>query len=484
MHLLVIGLTTVALAFAFTPTALAQTPLNGEECGRVNAFTAATASTDGSLTLGTRSFVLPADPLYSQMGQNRLSFVVGNAICVAGTSVPRVQYIAGAVPDPYCGTVIAAQPGSLTIHDLGDATFRVPPGFALGTAAAGQRICVRLSFDAAGDPFVAARILTIAERTVARVNWCGLVSAWTRPTADNAGSITIGTRTFAIAAGTPYSTVNAAPVVGQPTCLGGALDGNGSLIEYAAQPGLPTCLGGVIDRYVAPTATNAGEVHFAVSSPTTYTDFSHRFPIPAGTTLPANANDGAHCFTLALAPSGNVIVAGAQLPPQGGLVARGPTTLPNTGTAAAADDIVCGRIMGLLGATATAPGSLVVAQPGRDVAPAGTYMLIPQGMTQVTAQGSLWVCIRTTPSAPTPVMGGMVATRTFAGFVPPGTPGFQAEPAAPSPSGPLPSGRGGVGVLPGTSTAPNGSPPVHLALVGSGILVLCAIALRRLSGDR
>jgi hypothetical protein len=283
------------------------------------------------MILGTRSFVLPADPLYSQMGQNRLSFIVGNTICVSGTSAPRVQYVASSVPDPYCGTVIVLGAGSLTIHDLGDATFPVPAGIALGTAAAGQRICIRLSFDAAGDPFVSARILTITERTAAKVSWCGLVSAWIRPTAEAAGSITVGTRTFAIAGGTVYSTVNASPVIGRPTCLGGALDANEVLIEYAAQPGLPGCLGGIIGRYIAPTGRSPGEVQFIISSSPPYTEYSYRYPIPAGTAMATGANDGAHCFTLALAPSGDAIVTGAHVHPPGP-GASGPTTLPNTST--------------------------------------------------------------------------------------------------------------------------------------------------------
>ena len=335
MRLVVAAFAILGIAVAIAPAAVAQAPLNGVECGRLNAFATATATTDGSMTLGTRSFVLPADPLYSQMGQNRLTFVVGNAICVSGTSSPRVQYIANAVPDPYCGRVIASGSGSLTITDLGDATFPVPSSTALGTLAAGQRVCIRLSFDAAGDPFVSARVLTIPERTTARVNWCGLVSAWTRPTASAAGSITVGTRTFAIAAGTTYSTVNAAPILGQPACLGGSLDANGVLIEYAAQPGLPGCISGAIDRYVAPTPSSAGEVHFVIPTPPPLTDYSYRYVIPAGTPMPANANDGAHCFTLALAPSGDVFVAGAQVPAPDRSPGSRPSTLPTTSTAGA-----------------------------------------------------------------------------------------------------------------------------------------------------
>lgn len=138
------------------------------------------------------------------------------------------------------------------------------------------------------------------------------------------------------------------------------------------------------------------------------------------------------------------------------------------GAANATDDIVCGRIMGMTGATASAPGAMVIPQPG-DVAPAGTYIVIPPGMTQVTSQGVAWVCVRTTSSPPTQVLGGFTSTRTFVAFVAPDSPGYRAEPAAASPRGPLPS----------TSTAPGSAPLVPLALSLSGLLALGLLALRR-----
>ncbi|HAL26879.1 MAG TPA: hypothetical protein DCP25_09095 [Chloroflexi bacterium] len=151
--------------------------------------------------------------------------------------------------------------------------------------------------------------------------------------------------------------------------------------------------------------------------------------------------------------------------------------IATSGAANAADEVVCGRIMGYSGATATAPGSLVIPQPG-DTAPAGTYIVIPVG-AQFTYPGTSWACVRTTASAPTQVFGGFTSTRTFAGFVAPGSPGYRAEPAAPSPSGPVPTGRGSVGVLPGTSTAPISVPLMPLALSVSGLLALGVYALRR-----
>lgn len=134
--------------------------------------------------------------------------------------------------------------------------------------------------------------------------------------------------------------------------------------------------------------------------------------------------------------------------------------------AAAAEEIICGRIMGFSAATATAPGSFVIPQPG-DVAPAGTYIVIPKG-TEFTAPGTAWVCVRTSESPPTQVFGGFTSTRTFVEFVPPGSPGYRAEPTpAPTPS----RSPGGTGALPSTSTARTDM-VLALALFASAVLGL------------
>ncbi len=145
--------------------------------------------------------------------------------------------------------------------------------------------------------------------------------------------------------------------------------------------------------------------------------------------------------------------------------------------AAAAEDIVCGRIMGFSSATATASGSFVFAQPGLDVAPAGTYIVIPQGTPFSLQTG--WVCVRTTASPPTLILGQFISTRTFVGFVPPGSPGYRAEPTAAPASGPLPTGRGEVNALPGTSTSPSDEPLGPLALSFLGLLALPRLLRRR-----
>lgn len=312
-----------------------------EACGTVQAYTPATSTVDGSLTIGTRTYVLAADDLYRQQAERNQTYIIGRPTCLTGAQMAgRVsQYSAIGFPAELCGTVLAFRApsagvaGSVTLRDLGEVTLAIPPGSAAGPApAASDRACFTLALDRSGDAVASGRVLTIAERTAVQVNVCGTVSAWTRPamtapaaaTHEVDGSITVGTHRFVIAAGTVYSLVNAFPVVGQPACLGGALDDVGRLIQYGAQPWLPGCIGGPVATFLRPTATTAGSVRFALPGLVRYTADSRRFGIPAGTLLPANADDGSFCFTVAIGSDGDAIATGVR---SGGI-----GSLPNTST--------------------------------------------------------------------------------------------------------------------------------------------------------
>lgn len=332
----------VVLALA-RPASFATAQEGGavEACGTVRAYTAATSMVDGSVTIGTRSYTLAADDLYRQQAERNQTYVVGRPTCLTGTLAGgRVaQYSAIGFPAELCGTVLAFRApgadaaGSVTLRDLGEVTLAIPPGTETSpTPAASSRACFTIALDRSGDAVASGRVLTIAERTAVQVNVCGTVSAWTRPTMtapaaathEVDGSITVGTHRFVIAAGTVYSLVNRFPVVGQSTCLGGALDQAGRLIQYGAQPGLPGCISGPVATLLRPTATTAGSVRFALPGLVRYTAESQRFAIPAGTRLPANADDGSYCFTLAIGRDGDAIATGARSADIG--------TLPNTST--------------------------------------------------------------------------------------------------------------------------------------------------------
>lgn len=103
---------------------------------------------------------------------------------------------------------------------------------------------------------------------------------------------------------------------------------------------------------------------------------------------------------------------------------------------AQSEQIFCGRILGYIAATATAPGAFVIVKPGDAPAPVGgTYIAITAG-TQFQMPGTAWVCVRATPGGATvPVPGSPSGTtHTFVAFVPEGAPGYQPEPTA-TPSG-------------------------------------------------
>jgi len=144
-------------------------------------------------------------------------------------------------------------------------------------------------------------------------------------------------------------------------------------------------------------------------------------------------------------------------------------------SAAAAEQIVCGKILGSIGPQANAAGSFVIPQPG-DTAPAGTYIVVPAGTQFSYAQPPVWVCVRTIDSPPTPVMGTQTSSLTFVSFVQPGSPGYRAEPIpAPRASdAPRP-----VGGLPNTSTAPSSALLPSVALFVSGVVALWGAYLRR-----
>jgi len=104
---------------------------------------------------------------------------------------------------------------------------------------------------------------------------------------------------------------------------------------------------------------------------------------------------------------------------------------------AQSEQIFCGRILGYIAATATAPGAFVIVKPGDAPAPVGgTYIAITAGTQFQTPGAPVWVCVRTTPGGTSvPVPGSPSGTtHTFVAYVPEGAPGYQPEPTA-KPSG-------------------------------------------------
>lgn len=322
-------------------------------CGEVMVDTSASATSDRSVTLGTRTFVLRAE---AQAGaqQNARNIARPNFICLEGVrdaSGAFTEYLAWPPPSPFCGTVRAydaptgATRGRIVLQS--EATYELPVTAPL-TVTVGERACVHVALDLGARDGIVDRREQRFEHIVARIaGICGLVSQWTAAESvagramlvhREAGSITIGTRRYAIAAGTEYSLVNAPPRVGSTTCLAGSLDSKGALVEYGAQPGMPGCSGGSVEEYRAPTASAYGLLR--VGSGSRLTPESYRFAIPAGTALPADVTSGRYCFVLAVDAAGDAIVTGARVPESGRASGPSPSvpagpgiaSLPSTST--------------------------------------------------------------------------------------------------------------------------------------------------------
>lgn len=323
-------------------------------CGTLSAHERSTAVRTGSVTVGGTTIVLAAEPLYSTHPGTQERLKVGTAICFSASYDPAgqaAQYLVNPMPDPICAKVVAIErptatrSGTVRLDWLGIGTFAMPAGTDIGPDRYPGQPCFRLALDAAGKAQIVGRVLTVADRIAVYLLVCGLVAEWNAPVRvsagllrhETAGRLRVGSRTYAIAAGTEYSTVNASPIVGQPTCLSASLDAEGRIIQYAAQPGMPEYLtSSGKEEYVAPTATADGLVRFRIGE-RPYTAESYRYRIPAGTLMPANAVTDAYCWTLSLDAPGDAIVSGArQCSPARG-VATGPqapaiASLPNTGT--------------------------------------------------------------------------------------------------------------------------------------------------------
>ncbi len=176
------------------------------------------------------------------------------------------------------------------------------------------------------------------ERTIV----CGTIKAYTPATPSAAGSITVGTRTIAIAQGTTTSNVNPAVQVGANACVSGTLNAAGQFTEFG--PGaFDTRYCGVVSAFTPSTSTTDGSLTLGTTGRVT-------FRVPRGTSIEAVVGTRDHCFTLDLDPNGDAIVVGVEEGPQVG-VGGTPRPLPSTSTAPGASQwpwILVASALGLI----------------------------------------------------------------------------------------------------------------------------------------
>lgn len=166
------------------------------------------------------------------------------------------------------------------------------------------------------------------------VSPCGTVKAYSAPTPTGAGSIVIGSSTFALAPGsaTPASSVNPTPQVqlGAGVCISGTRNAAAAFTEFTVAPMSAMC--GVISAFTPATTSTSGSITLGNTAPVT-------LPIATGVTLSAAQITGNQCFTLAVDAQGTGQVIAYAGSSQGGVAGPSPAAtapltpgLPNTST--------------------------------------------------------------------------------------------------------------------------------------------------------
>lgn len=145
---LVIGLAVSA------STAAAQTQQIGFTCGRVTAYTAATATADGSITIGTKTFVIRAGATPTPPPP----IAVGAVLCVGELDASGAlnPLTASTFGDTVCGAVVGSAPGTLTIRTNAVWTFPVRSGTTFTSTQLTGTQCFRYELNAQGNAEIVA----------------------------------------------------------------------------------------------------------------------------------------------------------------------------------------------------------------------------------------------------------------------------------------------------------------------------------------
>lgn len=146
---------------------------------------------------------------------------------------------------------------------------------------------------------------------------CGRVTAFTPPTATSTGSITLGTNTFVLAAGS----LPAPPppiAVGALTCLSGEQNAAGEFLATTTLVGDTVC--GTVTAFTPATASSAGSITMTAGRRTV------TIPVRTEITLASSQTTGTQCFTFGFNAAGNAEVTGSAA------TQTAPSQLPSTST--------------------------------------------------------------------------------------------------------------------------------------------------------
>ncbi|MCW5853309.1 MAG: carboxypeptidase regulatory-like domain-containing protein [Anaerolineae bacterium] len=312
-------------------------------CGTVTAFQAATANAPGSITIGGQTLPIAAGAVLA--GQDNIR--TGNSYCLDGNLNAAGQVSGGTVSAnvtggatvSVCGVVAAFQaatvntPGSITI---GGQTFPIAAGTTLTGQEGitlGQNYCLSGGLNAQGQ----LQNGTISASAGGNVSLCGVVTAYSPASANQAGSVTIGGQTIPIAVGTTL-VGNSLLTTGNNVCLDGQLNANGQLsngtVTANASGGGSVQICGVLTAFQAATANAPGSI----------TVGGQTFPIAAGTSLTGQ----------------DLLRLGSDVCLSGALNANGQIN-NGTVTANAVGSIsMCGTVTAFTPASANTPGSITI----------------------------------------------------------------------------------------------------------------------------
>jgi hypothetical protein len=187
------------------------------------------------------------------------------------------------------------------------------------------------------------------------VTACGVVRAYVPATAGTAGSLRIGSRTFAIAPGTAAAGSNGfPPSADKAMCVWGGLDGSAAAQPNADPIGPYRC--GRIRSYVGATSSGPGRLRMLEY----WTDGEAEFIVPPGTPIGTLHYDDYRCFALTVDGAGDAYVT------------RRDETQADV-------DLACGHVAAYSAATAASPGFIRIGAKSFTIPAGVTYRRDPAG---------------------------------------------------------------------------------------------------------
>ncbi|MBI2773574.1 MAG: hypothetical protein HYX56_03665 [Chloroflexi bacterium] len=325
-----VALPVFVLALLALPAAAASELTTALElCGTLKVHVPATASTTGSLTIGTRTYPIATGVA---AGNGGVEVAVGRDLCVEGsvgaTSGQLVRYLFFPPPPDarYCGTLLSTGGPDVTLDaDFGQ--LRMYRGPDVPAPRQYQRVCYRgvVSRDT-GDLFATADVGLAGPNSLERVHRCGTIRQYRPRTASADGILVVGSRTFTIPASGPGYTGDPAgdktdrTTVGSKMCVLGTLVPTGDIANPALNDYLTNAMStSVIGRVVAYRPPDGGSPGIAILSYASHFEFR----IPAAIDAKADVVRDTLCYSADVDANGDISATAIIPCPQGGVAAGG-----------------------------------------------------------------------------------------------------------------------------------------------------------------